>query len=257
MVAGRRRKTAVWDFHLSLTVGVAMKTNHMLVGLGVVCALTLLTRAVSASSYVDDQGQIGYFNTDDLVTFSFDENGNNTLTINRVTGNITSKVKIETGASIFPSYTITPPNLPPVTYEMPATLRYDFIPDAYGYLSFKENKDGNALSDLILFWTNGIYVYSDIGDRNLTDVGIPTVLFSGYTNLSLTEQGGENGWNGYRGYVPTPADGPGYIGGGVGVTYNFTSDVVPLPGAFWTGLTLLGGVAGVSALRRRFARRHA
>ncbi len=213
-----------------------MMKNHRRAGLGVVCALALLARVASAS--IAD------------VTFNFDENGNNTLIINN---GVPHPVDSTTAA----------PGI-----GLPATLRYNLsFPFVPGFVILQENQDGQGLyetSDLLLFVPGeGLYVYSGSGDRDLADVnGIPNLqLIQDFfpNHKTLLEQGGEGGWNGYLGYVPgvnvERGPDPGFIG--PHSTYNFTSDAVPLPGAAWTGLTLLGGVAGVSALRRRFARRHA
>ena len=85
----------------------------------------------------------------------------------------------------------------------------------------------NVLSDVVRFESTGtsslLVFYSDVEttdpSHDLADVGLPPTLLT--NQFVAVEQGSEDGWNGYDGYLPTPNQ-PGYI---PGVVYNITSDV--------------------------------
>jgi hypothetical protein len=85
-------------------------------------------------------------------------------------------------------------------------------------------------SDLLRFFENRLYVYSDVSASDLADapadVGIPSVLQNN-TALVFSEMGPETGPNGLFGYKPSP--GQAGFTPGFAVTYNFTSDYAPEP----------------------------
>jgi hypothetical protein len=103
--------------------------------------------------------------------------------------------------------------------------------------------------------TSNVVFYSEYGEADLADIGLPSNLQSNW--LELVEQpleGNEGGWNGLV-YVPivdgTHTSGqPGFVPFFAGqFTYNITSDApVPEPAT----MTLLAlGLGGAALLRRR------
>lgn len=144
-----------------------------------------------------------------------------------------------------------------VPYGTNPSLYYVLSPNVtVGDVVIYENPEQTILSDLLRFTniddpthpetTIGcVFVYSDIGDNDLADVGIPTDRQSNL--LSLTENGTEGSWNGLDAYTPTYITGsgfqPGYIDGDD--TYHFTSNV-PEPAT----LCLLG-LGALSLIHRK------
>jgi hypothetical protein len=175
-----------------------------------------------------------------IITFTFDENGNGT---------------VSNGVSSFPLQTV--PGQGTLAYNLTTLVGANYTPG--DVLVREPGETGQVASDLLRFTntTTGLgllLVYSDFetgAPKDLADVGVPGPPYS--TNAVLKDEvGAENGRNGVFGYTPGPNDPGGLAGTTAGqIVYNFISDT-PEPASI-----TLAGIGAVGLIGYRLRRRHA
>jgi hypothetical protein len=101
-------------------------------------------------------------------------------------------------------------------------------------------------SDLLRFFNNHLFVYSDVSPSDLADspadVGVPPVSTQ-FPSLIFQEQGGEVGPNGLFGYLAVNETFPGFATSlPDGVQYSFVSDPVPEPASLVLASAAAAGI---------------
>jgi hypothetical protein len=165
-----------------------------------------------------------------VLTFTFDENGNGT---------------VSNGLASFPLQTVSGQGTLAYNLTTPVGALYT----AGDVLVREPGETGQVASDLLRFTNNTttglglLLVYSDFetgAPRDLADVGVPGLPYS--TNaVAKDEVGDENGRNGVFGYTPGPNDPGGLVGTTAGqIVYNFISDTPEPASITLAGIGALG-----------------